>query len=193
MDHDSGIGSGRPLMKFAFHEGKAIEAMALIAKLHPGVTPLYVSKMLFFAEKWHLNRYGRPILADTFIAMPKGPVPSTIKNFIDHNWAWVDKPAQFEEAVKVQKKGGFKRLYTGTREPNLDLLSKTDVDCITEAVDFCKDKDPEELSLLTHHERSWREADANGAMDYELFIDEDNPNRQAILAIARETAACGIL
>ena len=180
-------------MKFAFHEGKAIEAMALIAKLLPGVSPLYVSKILFYAEKWHLNRFGRPILADTYIAMPLGPVPSTVKNFIDHNWAWVAKPEQFDEAVRVEKKEGFYRLYSGKRAPNTDLLSPSDVACLEEAVKFCSDKKPEELSALTHHEKAWREAPANGAMDYELFIDDDNPNKNAVLAIAKETAACGIL
>lgn len=77
-------------LKFPFHETKALEVLAFIAKTSPGLTPLFVSKILFFAEKWHLNRYGRPIIGDTYIAMPRGPVPSAIKNYIDHNWDFPD-------------------------------------------------------------------------------------------------------
>ena len=59
-------------IKFAFSDSKALEALAFIASMRPGFTPLFVSKVLFFAEKWHINRYGRPIIADTYIAMVLG-------------------------------------------------------------------------------------------------------------------------
>jgi len=180
-------------IKFAFHEGKAVEALALIAKLKPGLTPLYVSKIFFYAEKWHLNRYGRPIVADTYIAMPKGPVPSTIKNFIDSNWAWIDKPEEIDNAIKIDSSKGWPRLFAGEREPNLSILSETDAQCLEEAVNYCKDKSPAELSALTYQEKSWLLAEANQAMDYEHFIDDDNPNRVQIVELAKVASAYGIL
>ena len=33
--------------------------------------------------------------------MPRGPVPSTIKNFIDEKWDWVDRPEGFDEAITI--------------------------------------------------------------------------------------------
>src|SRR5215471_19270929 len=100
-------------LKFAFNEAKAIETLAFIAETHPNFTPFYVSKVLFFAEKWHLNRYGRPIIADTYIAMPKGPVPSTVKNYLDQNWHWVEEPQAFREAIKIQRGKGLPKLVPG--------------------------------------------------------------------------------
>lgn len=70
-------------IRFQFDETKAVETLAYIATRWPRVTAFYASKILFFAEKLHLNRYGRPIVADTFIAMANGPVPSTIYDFIE--------------------------------------------------------------------------------------------------------------
>jgi uncharacterized phage-associated protein len=35
-----------------------------------------ILKVLYFATQKHLARYGRAIVEDDFIAMPKGPVPS---------------------------------------------------------------------------------------------------------------------
>lgn len=37
-----------------------------------------IFKVLYFADVEHLNKYGRPITGDTYIAMEFGPVPSAI-------------------------------------------------------------------------------------------------------------------
>lgn len=49
-------------LRFQFDEKKGVEALTYIASKWPGVTPFYASKVLFFAEKYHLNRYARPIV-----------------------------------------------------------------------------------------------------------------------------------
>jgi uncharacterized phage-associated protein len=180
-------------IKFPFHEGKAIEALALIASVSPGLTPLFVSKILFYAEKWHLNRYGRPVIGDTYVAMPQGPVPSVVKDYIDQKWDWVHKPEGFDEAVAIQRQAGLLRLLPGQRGPNLDALSESDVECIAEAIAFCKDKSADELSLLTHREKAYVLAQANGPMDYEFFIDDDNPQHATVVARAKRVAAYGVL
>jgi hypothetical protein len=97
-------------LKFAISPGKTLEAMAFVAKHNPGLSPKYVSKIFFYAEKWHLNRYGRPIVADTYIAMSQGPVPSTIKNFIDENWERCEKPEGFDATLSVKSIWGLRRL-----------------------------------------------------------------------------------
>jgi hypothetical protein len=47
------IGQGNAIMrlKFAFNSAKALEALAYVAHAKPGLTPLYVAKIFFFAEK----------------------------------------------------------------------------------------------------------------------------------------------
>lgn len=37
-----------------------------------------IFKVLYFADRTHLIKYGRPITGDTYIAMEYGPVPSMI-------------------------------------------------------------------------------------------------------------------
>jgi uncharacterized phage-associated protein len=180
-------------MKFAFNDSKALAALAFIANERPGVTPLFVAKILFFAEKWHINRYGRPIIADTYIAMVRGPVPSTIKNFIDEKWDWVDRPDGFDEAITISSKHWIRRVMPGQGKPNVSCLSETDMECLRAAIDYCKNKTSGELSELTHFERAWRNAPTNGPMNYEDFVDEDNENKEAILLEMREFAACGVL
>ena len=180
-------------LKFAFDESKALETLAFIARENPGFTPLYVSKVLFFAEKWHLNRFGRPIIADTYIAMPRGPVPSTIKNYLDGDWSWSPEPEGLDDAVKIDNSGRFPRLMPIEGREDAGLLSGSDIDCLKEAIEYCKDKSPDELSNITHFEKAWKLAEANRAMDYADFIDEDNPHKKEILRLAQENAAYAIL
>ena len=87
----------------------------------------------------------------------------------------------------------MRRVMPGLRGPDTSLLSETDMECLREAVSYCNGKTADELSELTHFEKSWRNAATNSAMNYEDFIDDDNDNKDAILQEMREFAACGVL
>lgn len=180
-------------LKFIFNEAKAVEALAYIAGSKPGLAPIFVCKILFFAEKWHLNKYGRPIIADTYIAMPRGPVPSSVKNYIDQNFDWVEEPEELSEAIAIDRAKGWPRLMPGVRPPKLDLFSESDIECLRDAIQYCTTKRADELSHITHFDKAWREADPNRPMDYEKFIDDDNQHREEIIALARENATYGVL
>lgn len=179
------------MLRFQFNEKKAVEAITHIASQWPGITSFYASKVLFFAEKWHLNRYARPIVADTFIAMPNGPVPSTIYNFIKGELDQAGDPEAVVAALTISQ--GSYRQVTAKRVADTEQLSPSDIECLNEAIEFCRGRKFDDLSNLTHQERSWLEADQNGPMDYELMIDGDDDVRGAIIAEAREFAAYGVL
>lgn len=176
-------------LRFKFDENKGREALAHIASKWPQVTVYFASKALFFAEKAHLNRHGRPIVADTFIAMPIGPVPSTLYDLLKSEFGLAGDPEAFEAAIDTKY---YPRLAP-KRQPEPGVLSESDVECLDEAIEFCRRRGFGHLSQLTHHEKAWAEARTNGPMDYEFFIDEDNPNRKAILEDARAFAAYGVL
>jgi uncharacterized phage-associated protein len=180
-------------IKFAFSEAKALSALAFVARERPGLTAFFVSKIFYVAEKLHVNRYGRPIVADTYIAMTQGPVPSTIKNYIDGRWDWVSEPEGIRDAFIMERGRGLPKLMPGNREAAVEHLSDTDIECLREAIAFCADKSPDELSLITHQDKAWANAEANRAMDYADFIDDDNPHRNDILRMVQESAAYGVL
>jgi uncharacterized phage-associated protein len=178
---------------FQFNRDKALAALAFIAAKRPNLSPFFVSKILFFADKAHVNRFGRPIIGDDYIAMRDGPVPSTVKNYIDENWDRTERPNGFDEAIRIKKGWWLRWVHPGKEGPNLALLSQTDQDCIAEAIAFCEGKSKDELSEITHHEKSWKRAHRNRSMDYADFIDDDNPHQAEIASILKETAACGAL
>lgn len=181
----------RPL-KFAFSERKALEALAYIAIQWPGITPFYLSKVFFYGEKQHLNKYGRPIVADTYIAMPRGPVPSTVKDIVDENFEHVDAPEEFDRFIKIEHTR-YKSVYSRVREEDLQHLTASDKECLDAAIAFCKGKGIDELMYITHLEKAWANAAVNRPMNYEDFIDDDNPHKEQVLASAREFAAYGVL
>jgi len=61
-------------IRFKINSQKAIECVLWILK--KGESDMYnICKILFAAEKYHLNTYGRPITGDEYMAMPYGTVP----------------------------------------------------------------------------------------------------------------------
>jgi uncharacterized phage-associated protein len=180
-----------PMMRFQFDEKKGVEALTYIASKWPGVTVFFASKVLFFAEKRHLNRYARPIVADTFIAMASGPVPSTLYDFIKGQLDQAGDPEAITKALSISR-DPYKRV-TALRDADLDALSPSDIACLDEAIAFCRARTFGVLSNLTHQEKAWSTAQLNGPMDYEAMIDDENPARDAILEEAQEFAAYGVL
>jgi uncharacterized phage-associated protein len=178
-------------LRFQFDERKGVEALTYIASKWPHVTAFFASKVLFFAEKYHLNRYARPIVADTFVAMPNGPVPSTLYDFIKGNWAQAGDPDAIDAALTLSD--DRYPTIVARREADLDVLSPSDIECLDEAIAFCRARSFGTLSQLTHQERAWLEAPQNGPMDYEALINDDHPRRQAVVEEAREFAAYGVL
>lgn len=176
------------MLRFQFDETKGVEALTYIASKWDGVTPFFASKVLFFAEKWHLNRYARPIVGDTFIAMPAGPVPSTLYDFIKGNLDQAGDPQAVASALYIDR-GQFAQVRA-RRAADMDVLSASDVECLDEAIVFCRRRDFGTLSNLTHQERAWAEAPTNGPMDYDAMIDD--ANRAVVAEEAREFAAYGV-
>lgn len=176
-------------LRFQFDEKKGVETLTYIASKWPGVTAFYAAKVLFFAEKRHLNLYSRPIVGDTFIAMPNGPVPSTLYDFINGNLYQAGDPDAIMAALLIER-DPYPRV-AAQREPDLDALSPSDLECLDEAIEFCRGRRFKALSDLTHQERAYIEAPANGPMSYEDMIEGDD--REAIFAEASEFASYGVL
>lgn len=180
-------------LKFAFNQDKAVEALAYVAGKWPGVTPFYVAKILFYADKSHLNLYGRPVVADTYIAMPRGPVPSSIRDIINRNFEYSEEPDNLAAAVNIDASGRYPRVYKRAEYTTFNLISQSDMECLDEAIAFCQPKSLDALSQLTHLEKAWSNAPPNRPMNYEDFFDETNPNKDALLLEAREFARFGII
>lgn len=177
-------------VKFRVNPQKLVESIVWIAQRLPGSSRYTVLKTLFYADKYHLECFGRPVTGDTYIKMAAGPVASLAYDLIKRSEYLPTYLLEAADAAFANEGTGKYPTVKALRAPNLEWFSGTDIDCLERAADYCAGKDFSELKDATHQERAWQEASMNGEMDFALFIGDDVPNREELLDYIRETAAC---
>ena len=180
-------------MKISFNANpqKIIEAITWVADRIPGSDRYTILKTLFYADKYHLQKYGRPVTGDTYIKMPAGPVATLAYDIIKRNnflprEILLAADVAFDAASCTEKYPPIK----AKRKPDLDWFSGTDIECLEEASLYCSGKNFSTLKDNTHQEAAWLAASMHGEMNFSLFIDEDIPNRAELLEYIAETAPC---
>ncbi len=148
-----------------FNAEKAIEVLLYVAKRVPDVYAAL--KILYFADKEHLAKYGRLISGDSYVAMRLGPVPSgaydLVKNARGEGFCMADLPIQ--EAFTADR-----TTITPRREPNLDLLSQSDIECLDFAIRRYGHMSLGQLKRLSHREKAYQDADENDFMSLEQIV-----------------------
>jgi len=140
-------------IQFNMNTQKAIEAVLWI--IQNGESNMYnIWKVLFAAEKHHINKYGRPITGDKYIAMEYGTVPS---------WLY--------DASKIRKQGlGFYKdnnTLVKEREPMMAYLSKSDVKALEFGLKEYRGLSFGEVMKKNHKESAW-------AKNYDIRGDNDS-------------------
>ena len=70
--------------KRRFKVDKLIACLAILAKHRVSkLDKLKAVKLLYLADKYHLLKYGRPIINDTYVHLDNGPVPSKALDIIN--------------------------------------------------------------------------------------------------------------
>lgn len=180
-------------IRFRFTPEKLVQALAFFA--HRGVRDLdkmKAAKLLFHADKYHLLKYGRPVIGDQYACMEYGPVPSASLNVmndvLDHDEHFPPMAkALFDEYLTVEK-GMFRKypVFRAKREPDLDVFSDSDVEALEYAHEMYGDKSAWALSEESHDEPCWKAANEQRApgssimMDYRLFF-EGHPEAAEML------------
>jgi uncharacterized phage-associated protein len=175
------------MVRFNFNESKTLEAVVFVAREWAGITPFFLAKTLFFGDRNHLRAYGRPITGDVYIAMADGPVPSHVYDMVKDNLDFFGDPAAIAQAIKVDRGNRHYPRITAARDPDLDMLSETDIQELRAAIVFCRARSFTELRSLTHQEPAWAEAPANSEMNPELLVPD------AMQEEVREHAAYAVL
>ena len=134
----------------------------IVSKL--GITDIHkLFKILYFADKKHLASYGRPILSDSYIAMKHGPVPSFIYDCIKAiRGDGFNHPSfsTFIDAFELLNKKDIR----AKEKPDMDELSKSDIECLTCAVSDNKNDDFKTLSEKSH-DSAWENVTRDDAID----------------------------
>ena len=168
---------------------KIQEAILYVMSLVSRPTQYDIAKTLFLADRAHLNKYGRPITFDNYVAMEHGPVPSLAYDALKPGWNY---ERRFGEArpwlSSPDPENARANRYLPKRDPDLRYLSTTDLEELKRALGTVQSLSFSQLRRLTHEDPAYAEAwDSRGdnlmnSMLLPLLIERDGEARAEDLA-----------
>ncbi len=183
-------------INFKYDVEKFVNAVTYFAsKELPGLDKLKISKLLYFADKIHLQKYGRPITGDDYGAWPYGPVPTAsygilgeaINNQADYFGREDADVELFLEYLDIKKSNRTYPLFKAKKEPYLEVFSESELETLEEVVSLYGALSGPQLIDKTHMEKAWLKARKQGLrhMDYRLFLEDmtDDQEKQALLEL----------
>ncbi len=148
---------------------------------HPRLDLHTILKTCYFADKQHLNQFGRPIFGASYRAMRFGPVPIEIYEMLKGEVIWLAELSMEQYPWVLE---GYSVRIVDNNAPNLDRLSETDLQCLRDALNKSVHMTFNERTAATHGP-DWQAADL-GMMSYEDMIDIDK--RDIIIPFLEENA-----
>ncbi len=144
-----------------FDKEKLIEVVLYIINATKGLDYYHVFKILYFAQQDHLCKWGSRIVADEFVAMPYGPVPTQLYSAVcdKDNYAPGLIPL-FKDAIEFAGKDAPNTLLP-KRLPNMDYLSRADIESLDKSIADNKGLSFGEL-VEKSHDSAWEVAPDRG-------------------------------
>ena len=168
---------------------KALEVILWLADRQPGIDIYHLVKSTFYGDKYHVARFGRPIIGDLYRAAWFGPLPQVVYGLLRHEPMEIlalgnsgPLPFRVDDAFRVY----------GERGPNLDRLSPSDVEALEHGVKEVAGKSFDELLELTHRDAAYQRA-ASGIIDYRDLIPDDDPQKREKVEYLEEVASIAVL
>ena len=130
------------------YEDQRIKEVLLYILSKTGVVDYYhLMKILYLAERQHLAKWGEKITSDDYYALPHGPVPTRIYDSLKN--VKEGKKGFLSDVIVVDKDSPN---VTPLRTPDMDYLSKSEIEALDNAIAKNIVKSFAELEQMTHDE-----------------------------------------
>lgn len=142
----------KTLLEFDYK--KATQAINYLAKREGGqIGKLKLIKLIYLADRYHVRRYGRPLVNDAYFAMPLGPVGSSVKDIAEFS-SFLDET---ELAYASQFIGKGDTVHTVVSKNNVDtnVFSKSELEALEFAFNEFGGQTSSALVNLTHRYPEW--------------------------------------
>jgi uncharacterized phage-associated protein len=169
------------MLKFPVDAEKVVNAIMFFAGRCSNPTKMKISKLMFYSDKIHLNRYGRPITGDTYIKMKFGPVPSMALNLMRRQAYYENASELFDQSLTI-KGNEVKTL----REYDRRVFSGSDISVMEEVLLKYGCHSAFVLSDVSHTESAWNESEINRKIDFEKFFSADEDSQAMLQLITSE-------
>jgi len=167
------------MLRFTVDAKKVVNTILFFAGRCSDPTKMKISKLMFYADKLHLNRYGRPVTGDSYIKMRFGPVPSMALNLMRQQAYYETASELFDHSVSV-KGNNIIPLVDFDR----GTFSRSDIDVLEEVLATHGAKSAAILSDESHNESAWCNAAMNRKIDFEQFFDSDKDSQRMLRLLA---------
>ncbi|HOI30882.1 MAG TPA: Panacea domain-containing protein [Melioribacteraceae bacterium] len=131
-------------------------------------------KVFYFADKLHLSKYGRFMFGETYVAMPKGHVPSTIYDMI--KFIRGDGSKEFDPELKKSIIVDGNKIKA-IQPANLDYLSPSEIECLNNAIDEFGKLNHSLVFFKSHKDHAYKVTPVNSDIAIDDIVDSlDNKN-----------------
>lgn len=131
------------MIKFTRNTEKAQQCLIWILNKKPGISKYHIMKIMFAADCYHLDHYGRPIYGEKYVAMRYGTVPSFMKDLLD-----IKSNMPFMECSP--------NCYVTNCAVNYDVFSETDLEALEKGVCDYADLSFKEVKDKNHAHQAWK-------------------------------------
>jgi len=168
-------------IQFRTNIRKALEVILWCADKRGAVDFHTVLKVLFGADLFHLNEYGRPIVGDTYNALPYGPVPQTTYDLLKREPLALEELGTAKLPFEVE---GY--TVRPERGPDLTVFSRSDLEALENGWKRFGALGFSARTHESHQHAAWRNAFEAGrqGMDYADFLEGENATPEAIADLA---------
>jgi len=155
---------------------KATQALNYFAEKNGGcLNKMKAIKLIFFADRYHVRKYGRPITNDEYLAMSYGPVNSGVKDIAEMSSFLGGKEREYAEAFLEAASEYDVKSIAPLEEK---VFSKTDLEALDFAWKTFGEYDQFRLAEITHRYPEWKKHEvrlhnlSRVRMNYEDFLED---------------------
>jgi len=142
-------------MLLEFDYKKATQAINYLTKKEGGqIDKLKLIKLVYFADRYHLRRYGRPMFNDAYFAMRLGPVGSSVKDIAELSSDFLDEEER-RYAGQFIARGAIDNTVVSVADVDSDIFSKSELEALSFAYDEFGSQPESQLVNITHRYPEW--------------------------------------
>jgi uncharacterized phage-associated protein len=170
-------------MPFSFSHRKATQALNFFARKAGGrINKMKALKLVYFADRYHLRKYARPVVGDEYLAMNYGPVASGTKDLAEMSDFLGTEEARYAKRFIEPSETGIR--FTSLASVDEKVFSASDREALAFAWDRFGRAAEFNLSKLTHRYPDWKKHEpaltartaSRVPMNYRDFLEDPEGN-----------------
>lgn len=135
---------------------KSVQAINYFARKKGGeINKMKAIKLIYFADRYHIRKYGRSIIGDNYWAMKLGPVASNVLDTANLSDNLEKECFQYANNFLAHRNGMKIEYVVSKKNVDLGVFSQTDIEAFETVYKEFGDKDQFELAEISHEYPEW--------------------------------------